>query len=41
MRSYKTDRGGIALLARKECLNLKDALIEIGPCAITAAQLVE
>lgn len=41
MRGREADRGGVALLAGEECLNLKDALVEIGSAAIAAAQLVE
>ena len=41
MRSHETDCRRIALLAGKERLNLKDALVEIGSAAIAAAQLVE
>lgn len=41
MRGRESDRGGVALLAGKERLNLEDALVEIGSGVIAAAQLVE
>ena len=41
MRSHETDCRRIALLAGKERLNLKDALVEIGPVVIATTQLVE
>ena len=37
----KPTAGGVALFAGKECLDLEDALVEIGSGVIAAAQLVE
>ena len=41
MGGREADRGGVALLAGKERLDFEDALVEIGPGVIAAAQLVE